>query len=100
MDSVLETACAQRKLERQATQFARDFSPKPQPNRDRLFAGTGVNEVTHAGSDYIYVITHPDFDGWVKVGQALNMKNRMGQYNTGSPVDYKLVKQWKVMGAI
>lgn len=100
MDTALEVACAQRKLERKATQFARDFSPKPQPNREKIFSRKGNNEVTHSGSDYVYVITHPDFDGWVKVGQALNMKNRMSQYNTGSPVDYTLVKQWKVMGAI
>ena len=107
MDHALEVACAQRKLERQASQFARDFAPKPtvepkpQPNRTKLWDGNGVNEVrARSEAEYIYIISHPEFDGWVKVGEAMDVKDRLKTFNCASPVDYTLVKQWKVGGAI
>ena len=36
-------------------------------------------------SGYIYVITNPDFPGFVKVGIAKNIKSRLGSYQTSSP---------------
>lgn len=101
MDFALEQACAQRKLERQAGQFARDFTPKPQPNRAHLFSREGVNDVrARSEAEYIYLITHPQFEGWVKVGEAIDVNERLKTFNCGSPVDYTLVKKWKVGGAL
>lgn len=34
---------------------------------------------------YIYVITNPDFPGFVKIGIARNIKDRLGAYQTSSP---------------
>ena len=32
--------------------------------------------------------------------EALDVKDRLKAFNCGSPIDYKLVKQWKVGGAL
>jgi hypothetical protein len=34
---------------------------------------------------FIYVIAHPKFPGWVKVGQTTNTRSRLSSYNTGDP---------------
>ncbi|WP_072338944.1 GIY-YIG nuclease family protein [Devosia enhydra] len=36
-------------------------------------------------SGYVYVITHPHFPGWVKVGQTNDPRRRLSSYNTGDP---------------
>lgn len=36
-------------------------------------------------SGYIYVITNPDFEGFVKIGIAKNIKDRLSTYQTSSP---------------
>lgn len=36
-------------------------------------------------SGYIYVITNPDFPGFVKIGIAKNIKDRLRCYQTSSP---------------
>jgi len=43
---------------------------------------------------FIYCITNPSFEGWVKVGKALNLKNRLTGFNGSTPyrnfkVEYK-----------
>ena len=46
-------------------------------------------ETTDEG--YVYVITNPCWKGWVKVGMAIDAKDRCNQYQTSSPFrDYKL----------
>jgi len=40
---------------------------------------------------YIYIITHPEFEGWIKLGRAINVENRLISYQTNCPNrDYKL----------
>ena len=34
---------------------------------------------------YIYIIIHPKFDGWVKVGRTYDLKGRINTYQTGCP---------------
>ena len=41
---------------------------------------------------YVYVISNPSFDGWLKVGMAVDAEDRCNQYQTGSPHrDYRLL---------
>ena len=40
---------------------------------------------------YVYIINNPCWDGWVKVGMAIDAEDRCKQYQTSSPYrDYKL----------
>ena len=40
---------------------------------------------------YVYIITNPNFNGWIKVGCALNAEDRLKSFQTGSPYrDYEL----------
>ena len=40
----------------------------------------------------VYIITNPAWDNWIKIGMAVNAKNRCNKYQTSSPKrDYKLV---------
>ena len=40
---------------------------------------------------YVYIISNPCWDGWIKVGMAVDAKDRCNQYQTSSPFrDYKL----------
>ena len=40
---------------------------------------------------YVYIINNPCWDGWVKVGMAIDAEDRCKQYQTSSPFrDYKL----------
>ena len=40
----------------------------------------------------VYIITNPAWDGWVKVGMAVDAKDRLNNYQTSSPYrDYNLV---------
>lgn len=34
---------------------------------------------------YVYIVAHPAFPGWVKIGQTLNPTDRLRKYNTGDP---------------
>lgn len=41
---------------------------------------------------YIYIITNPAWEGWVKIGKSINPKNRLKTFQTSSPFrDYELV---------
>ena len=43
---------------------------------------------------YIYIVIHPKFKGWVKIGRTTNCLERLRQYQTGCPLrDYKMVYQ-------
>lgn len=56
---------------------------------DNLFSEVKEGEV--------YVMTNPSFGGWLKIGMAINSKDRVNQFQTGSPHrNYKLVKSYKV----
>ena len=46
---------------------------------------------------YIYIITNPAWNNWVKIGRALDIDARIGCYNTSSPYrDYKVVYYTKI----
>ena len=48
-------------------------------------------------SKYIYCVINRAWSGWVKVGQADNVDERVKKYNTGSPMrDYECVFKMKV----
>lgn len=34
---------------------------------------------------YIYVIIHPKFEGWIKLGRTINLANRLRSYQTNCP---------------
>ncbi len=34
---------------------------------------------------YIYVITHPNYNGWIKLGRASNIEERLRSYQTHDP---------------
>ena len=36
-------------------------------------------------STYIYVLTHPLFPNWVKIGRTTNIDSRLASYQTGCP---------------
>jgi hypothetical protein len=36
-------------------------------------------------SGYLYVITNPSYEGWVKVGTTWNLKERLHVYQTSDP---------------
>ena len=45
----------------------------------------------------VYIIYNPSFPGWVKVGMAIDSKDRLKQYQTGSPYrNYTLVASYTV----
>mgnify|MGYP003134686943 FL=1 len=53
------------------------------------FASLKGYETTEEG--YVYVISNPCWSNWVKVGMAIDAKDRCKQYQTSSPFrDYKL----------
>jgi hypothetical protein len=42
------------------------------------------------GKDYLYLITNPGFDGWVKVGESNDVVGRVKQFQTASPYKYAI----------
>ena len=41
---------------------------------------------------YVYIIANPSFDGWLKIGMAIDAEDRCNGYQTSSPHrDYKLL---------
>jgi|TARA_R110000737_G_scaffold30837_1_gene49337 hypothetical protein len=41
---------------------------------------------------YVYAMTNNAWDGWVKIGKAINAEDRLRSYQTSSPMrDYKLI---------
>ena len=37
---------------------------------------------------YVYVMSNEAFDGWLKVGKTVDIKNRMHSMQTGAPTEY------------
>ena len=68
--------------------------PLYKPGRYKTFEGAAFAslkgyEKTNEG--YVYIITNPCWSNWVKVGMAIDAKDRCNQYQTASPHrDYKL----------
>ena len=41
---------------------------------------------------WIYVLTHPSFPDWIKIGKTRNLNSRLSSYNTGTPNSKKHYK--------
>ena len=41
--------------------------------------------MTSDDSGFVYIVAHPRFPGWIKVGQTRNPDKRLSSYNTGDP---------------
>jgi hypothetical protein len=75
------------------------YVPKSHPlhkaGRFKTFEGAAFSalkgyEKTPEG--YVYIIANPSFDGWLKVGMAIDAEDRCNGYQTSSPHrDYKLL---------
>lgn len=45
---------------------------------------------------YVYIITHPKFENWIKVGRTTNLTKRLDGYNVGCPkreYKYEYIKE-------
>ena len=68
--------------------------PLHKAGRYKTFEGAAFSslkgyETTDEG--YVYIITNPCWKGWIKVGMAIDAKDRCNQYQTSSPFrDYEL----------
>jgi len=62
---------------------------------DAAFSSLAKYETSVEGQ--VYIITNPSFDGWVKVGMAIDSEDRLNGYQTSSPFrDYFLHSFWDV----
>ncbi len=62
---------------------------------DAAFSSLAKYETSVEGQ--VYIITNPNFDGWVKVGMAIDSEDRLNGYQTSSPFrDYHLHSFWDV----
>ena len=62
---------------------------------DAAFSSLAKYELSVEGQ--VYIITNPNFEGWVKVGMAIDSEDRLNGYQTSSPFrDYFLHSFWAV----
>ena len=74
------------------------YVPKSHPlykaGRFKTFEGAAFASLegyANTTEGYVYIINNPCWDGWVKVGMAIDAEDRCKQYQTSSPFrDYKL----------
>ena len=74
------------------------YVPKTHPlhkaGRFKTFEGAAFASLegyANTTEGYVYIINNPCWDGWVKVGMAIDAEDRCKQYQTSSPYrDYKL----------
>jgi hypothetical protein len=47
----------------------------------------GESLITRSNSPkgWLYVLSHPSFKGWIKIGKTRNLSARLSSYNTGTP---------------
>lgn len=68
--------------------------PLYKAGRYKTFEGAAFSALagyTKTTKGHVYVISNPCWEGWVKVGMAVDSKDRCNQYQTSSPFrDYKL----------
>ena len=54
-------------------------------------------DLDNANEGYVYAITNPAWDSWVKIGMAVDAEDRLRAYQTSSPHrDYSLLEATKV----
>ena len=68
--------------------------PLYKPGRYKTFEGAAFSSLSNyekSTEGYVYIITNPSWEGWVKIGMAIDANDRCNQYQTSSPMrDYKL----------
>lgn len=68
--------------------------PLHRPGRYKTFedaAFSSLKNYTQSKEGQVYIISNPNFHGWVKVGMAVDAKDRLNNYQTSSPFrDYEL----------
>ena len=68
--------------------------PLYKPGNYKTFEGAAFSSLSNyekSTEGYVYLITNPEWKGWVKVGMAVDANDRCNQYQTSSPMrDYKL----------
>lgn len=68
--------------------------PLYRPGRYESFedaAFASLKNYTKSKEGQVYIISNPNFKGWVKVGMAVDAQDRLNNYQTSSPFrDYKL----------
>jgi len=51
-----------------------------------------LNNYNQIKEGYVYAITNPAWPDWIKIGKAIDAEDRLGSYQTSSPMrDYKLI---------
>jgi len=74
--------------------------PLHKPGRYKGFtdaAFSSLENYERSKEGEVYIMCNPSFPGWVKVGMAVDSKDRLKQYQTSSPYrDYEIVKSYKV----
>lgn len=70
------------------------FHPLYKPGKYKTFEGAAFASLEgyeKSTEGHVYIISNPCWDGWIKVGMAVDAKDRCNQYQTSSPFrDYKL----------
>ena len=68
--------------------------PLHKPGRYKTFEGAAFSSLEgyeKSTEGHVYIISNPCWDGWIKVGMAVDAEDRCNQYQTSSPHrDYKL----------
>ena len=59
--------------------------PPPQFPPGLVSEGETVNQRSNSPEGWLYVLTHPNFPGWVKIGRTRDLGKRLSSYNTGTP---------------
>ena len=68
--------------------------PLHKPGRYKTFEGAAFSSLEgyeKSTEGHVYIISNPCWDGWIKVGMAVDAEDRCNGYQTSSPFrDYKL----------
>ena len=75
------------------------YVPKKHPlykaGRFKTFEGAAFSSLKgykKTTEGYVYIIANPSFDGWLKIGMAIDAEDRCNSYQTSSPHrDYRLL---------
>ena len=74
--------------------------PLHKPGRYRTFEDAAFSSLAKYETSVegqVYIIHNPNFEGWVKVGMAVDSQDRLNGYQTSSPFrDYELYRCWDV----
>ena len=54
-------------------------------NRDHILSKEKKNDFLFKNVKYIYIITHPLYSEWIKIGQTVNPEMRLKSYQTHDP---------------